>query len=135
MMVDVAEAIAANAAFYDAFRRGDRDAVYALLAQHEGQAVLHPGWAPLRGRAAVHQSWLDVAANPPPVELLDPVGAWIGPGIVLITCVEVVGATVLAASNLWIREDGRWRLLLHHAGESPGAEQMLERLRDADVLH
>lgn len=109
--------LAAHHAFYEAFAAGEADAVVGWLSTEEEQAVIHPGWPPLRGREVVHTTWSRVAADPPPVHAAEPVVQFLGPGLALVTGLEIIGTTVLAATNLWRMEAGGWRLLHHHAGE------------------
>ena len=48
-----AQVLAANEAFYEAFRQRDMAAMEALWAQHAPVTCIHPGWEALVGRADV----------------------------------------------------------------------------------
>ncbi len=115
---DLEDALKANADFYAAFTAGDCERVVSLLADRSEITVMHPGWPIVRGRVAVTRTWQDVSAQPPPVQLHDVHACAAGPGVVLVTCIEDVGGTLLAATNVWIADRGGWRLLHHQAGAS-----------------
>jgi hypothetical protein len=41
----------------------------------------------------------------------------LGPGqLGIVLCYEIIGRSVLTASNVFLREDGAWRMVHHHAG-------------------
>lgn len=42
--------------------------------------------------------------------------AWQHGAIAGVVCEEVINETVLIATNLFIREDGTWRMFHHHSG-------------------
>lgn len=115
--VPVAALLAANAAFYAAFNARDVAAMAALLAGGTPVACIHPGWLPLIGREAVLEAWRALFAGPPAPQLVceNPVGLPMGEAG-LVICLERMDQTVLAAANLFVREDGQWRLVHHQAG-------------------
>ncbi|MFV8754936.1 nuclear transport factor 2 family protein [Nannocystaceae bacterium ST9] len=112
---DRAELLAANQRFYDAFARGDFVAMDALWSERDSIVCIHPGWTLLRGRDRVLASWRGILRNPNPIQMRDPVVELCGE-VGLILCTEVLPEAELAASNLFVREAGRWRMLHHHAG-------------------
>jgi ketosteroid isomerase-like protein len=116
---DVQPILDANTAFYDAFAAGDIERVLAMLAEGEGLAVMYPGWPPVRGRDSVLESWRDILADPPPVLCADPVIHLLTADVAVVTCLEVIEHLVLAATNVWVRQQGGWRLVHHQAGEAP----------------
>ncbi|WP_035694023.1 nuclear transport factor 2 family protein [Azospirillum halopraeferens] len=116
-MNDTDTLLTLNQAFYRAFADRNYAAMDALWARHLPVTCLHPGWMPLRGRDAVMQSWRDLLANPVPT-LIRPrhaaVQLYTDSGLVI--CEEVLAESVLMASNLFVREDGAWRLAHHQSG-------------------
>ncbi len=112
---DEAELLAANERFYDAFARGDFVAMEGLWSERDTVLCLHPGWHLLRGRDRVLASWRGILRNPTPVRVYDVIAELIG-DVGLILCCEELPEATLAASNLFVREGGRWRMLHHHAG-------------------
>jgi ketosteroid isomerase-like protein len=114
--------LAANAAFYDAFARKDPQAMEELWAREAPVACLHPGWEPLLGREAVLRSWRGIllGGNAPPIRCESPVAYVLGESAYVI-CNERVPGGVLAATNLFVRERGKWRMAHHHASPLPRA--------------
>ncbi len=53
----IADLIAANAAFYDAFERRDIDAMSDVWRHDDRVVCTHPGWSTLHGWAKVGGSW------------------------------------------------------------------------------
>lgn len=113
------EVRAANEAFYAAFRARDFPAMRALWAEHAPALCVHPGWDVLRGRDEVLASWERILANPtaPAIEGTDVDVALFGE-VAIVTCREAERgrAAGLVATNVFVREDGAWRIVHHHAG-------------------
>lgn len=115
------EILAANQAFYDAFRAEDGDAMDALWARRAPVACIHPGWPALRGRDVVVASWRAIMANgAPPIRCASPQLQLLGE-VAVVLCEELIGGGRLAATNVFVREDGRWLLVHHQAGQVAGS--------------
>lgn len=109
--------LAANESFYRAFAAGDAAAMADLWAEKAPVACIHPGWPPLTGRHDVIESWRRILAGPPAeAPVCRGAEALHFGGTALVLCYEEIGGQVLAASNLFVQEDGRWRLVLHQSG-------------------
>lgn len=124
-MSDTAELLFANEAFYHVFRGRDLAAMEALWARRAPISCVHPGWQALMTRAAVMESWDGILSNPkaPNVDCRGAQAHLLGElGVVL--CYEIIGRSVLTATNIFLREDGDWRMIHHHAGPcgAPPAE-------------
>ena len=117
-MTDQDAVLAANLEFYRAFAARDLAAMEALWAEQAAVGCLHPGWAALKGREAVLDSWRGILSNPgaPRIACYDEEVFLYG-DVALVLCEEELEGGTLAASNLFVREDGRWRLAHHHAGQ------------------
>lgn len=111
------DAIAANAEFYEAFNRHDVGAMDVLWARQHPVACVHPGWNLLRSRNEIMASWEAILTNPgqPRIVAGGAEAIVIGESAVVI-CREFVGGAPLLATNVFAREDGRWRLVHHHSG-------------------
>lgn len=114
-----ADVLAANHEFYRAFSSGDQAAMDELWAKRAPVSCLHPGAPLIAGRAAVAGSWRQILAaaagwrmtcREPRVHLVGET-AW-------VTCLEANGSgpAHLAATNIFVLEDQRWRMVHHHAG-------------------
>jgi ketosteroid isomerase-like protein len=109
--------LAANAAFYAAFNARDAEAMANLWATDDSVCCIHPGWSVLSGREQVLSSWREIfaAGTTPTVTCRQPQAIPFADGG-LVICYEAVGDQLLAATNVFRREDGGLRLLHHQAG-------------------
>jgi ketosteroid isomerase-like protein len=123
---------AANAAFYAAFEARDLDTMADVWEHSDRVSVTHPGWPTLRGWAKVVGSWEAIFANTPYIQfvLMDDVvtvagnAAWVtvdenilqahdapeGAG----TDTDELSGALVAATNLFVHDGDRWRMVLHH---------------------
>jgi ketosteroid isomerase-like protein len=122
---DVEALRAANAAFYEAFERGDLDAMSEVWEHSDRVVCVHPGWPALHGWARVVGSWLSMFQGPERLQFILTDERYEVVGDVGWVSVEenILGASsgaTVAALNLWVRTDGRWKLVAHHgAGVAP----------------
>ena len=117
-MTDSDAVLAANLEFYRAFAARDAAAMEALWARHAPVTCLHPGWSALAGRAAVIESWHGILSNPeaPRIACYDE-QVFVYGETALVLCEEELDGGTLATSNVFVREDGLWRMAHHHAGQ------------------
>lgn len=117
-MSDHDAVLAANLEFYRAFATRDAAAMEALWAKRAAVACLHPGWTALTDREAIVSSWSGILSNPdaPRISCFDERVMLYG-DTALVLCEEELDGGTLAASNLFVREDGAWRIAHHHAGQ------------------
>ena len=118
------EVVEANAAFYAAFARRDADAMDALWAREAPVACLHPWWEPLLGREAVVTSWRRILLGGGAPERIrcEHARPHVAGNMAWVVCAEVIPGGTLAATNLFVREAGGWRMVHHHASMTPAAE-------------
>ena len=106
--------VSANEAFYEAFRGEDLEAMDRLWAQRAPVACVHPGWPPLIGREQVMASWRAImAGGSPPVRCGAARVLMLG-DVAQVVCEERIGADRVIATNVFVREDGRWVMVHHH---------------------
>lgn len=118
----------ANEAFYLAFAEGDIPGMDDIWAREAEVFCIHPGWAPLSGRDAVMESWRAILENPnsPSVEFADAVAVVEGT-MAYVLGYESIGDGHLAATNIFIHENGLWKMVHHHAGPTSGKPKGAER--------
>lgn len=117
-MTDSDAVLAANLEFYRAFSARDVAAMEALWAQQAPVACIHPGWPALDDRDEVMESWRGILANPeaPRISCFDERVLLYG-DTALVVCEEELDGGTLIASNLFVREDGAWKIAHHQAGQ------------------
>ena len=117
-MDDEVGALSANAAFYSVFSSSDLRAMEDLWAPSADVACLHPGQQALVGIDAVMDSWRDILGAGQEVQVeADQVRCAIHGSVARISCIERLQMGRMAATNLFERQaDGRWLMVLHHAG-------------------
>lgn len=133
-MSDDAEILAANAAYYRAFTTADFAAMTRIWAE-DNVSCIHPGWPVLIGRPAILESYREILRNPNQ-ERIDPRNETVmaAGDEARVICVEFVGGSALAATNLFRRVDGAWRMTHHQAGpiaalvEESASQPSLRRL-------
>jgi ketosteroid isomerase-like protein len=112
--------LAANRAFYDAFEARDIDAMSDVWEHSDRTACTHPGWQTLRGWASVSSSWFALFQGSNPLQFIltndyvdvEGATAWVTVDENLIS-EGGTGGTV-AATNVFVHDGERWRLVVHH---------------------
>jgi ketosteroid isomerase-like protein len=131
---ETAAVLRANQALYDAFEAGDIDLMSAVWLDGPDAGTVscvHPGWSPVVGRDAVLRSWSVIMANTAYIQfVLTDVAVSVTGDIAVVTCAEnmltgmpetagasadEVGGGRVAATNVFRRTPGGWRLWVHHA--------------------
>ncbi len=91
----------------------------SLWAADAPVVCIHPGWPALDDRGSVMASWRAILGDlpggeAPEVACADPQAMQRGE-MGVVVCKELVGPHKLLATNVFVREDGQWRLVHHHA--------------------
>ncbi|KAI9392464.1 hypothetical protein POPTR_006G093700v4 [Populus trichocarpa] len=117
-----ASVLAANARFYNAFRKGDLAAMQSLWEKADNVCCVHPGASGVLGYDDVMESWEVVWMNydfPLDIELKN-VRVHFRGDVGYVTCVEFVrtkgrswGAQFV--TNVFEKIDGQWFISIHHA--------------------
>jgi ketosteroid isomerase-like protein len=123
------DVLEANEAFYRAFAEHDADAMAALWAEASPVACIHPGWDVLDGRDAVLASWRRILGSEGAPEIACALAeARVLGDVAFVTCQEVIDGSRLAATNVFVREGGGWRMVHHQAAPiAPGQARPLPR--------
>ncbi len=130
-MTETSAALFANDAFYVAFAGRDLQAMDRAWAEEVPVACIHPGWNPLAGREAVMESWAAILGNEgsPPVQCRNAHVTLIG-DVAVVVCHEAIDDTFLVATNIFVKEDGRWKMIHHQAGPSQPPDEEGEESTD-----
>lgn len=135
------DVLEANRAFYAAFEARDMDAMGQVWERSGRATVTHPGWPTLRSWAAVAESWRRIFDHTPYIQffLTDEEvvvagdAAWVTlyenilqeiegrqPGVGGDLGQAVLGDARVAATNVFVRVDGSWRMVVHHGSPVAG---------------
>lgn len=136
-MDDAEQLEQANARFYEAFARQDLSAMDGLWARETPVACIHPGWPVLDDRGEVMASWKAIlgdlpGGDAPEVSCADP-RAMVRGELGFVVCVEMVGPHKLLATNVFVLEDGQWRVVHHHAAPVYAEEAPLDETPEASL--
>ena len=134
---------AANQAFYAAFQRLDLEAMTNLWARGVHVSCVHPGWDLVLGYEAVMQSWRAIFDGTSEIHFRSEEAqvtattntGWVVSREVLSTTVQGVPVeNTLTALNIYVLEDGVWRIAHHHAAPLLAGKPRFARKPDV-VLH
>ncbi len=121
---DAISALRVNQALYAAIADGDLRGMDELWARDEPVLCIHPGGAPLQGRIAVMASWSEIFdGGAPPISYSQDTVSLIR-GVAFVNCLEHLGDTTLAASNVLVWESSAWRIIQHTAGVLTHAQEV-----------
>ena len=122
-MSEVAAVEAANAEFYAAFEAADLARMRNVWLDDDAASCVHPGWRVLHGTSRIMRSWAVIFANTPYIQFfLTDVDVTVFGDVAVVRCVEGIltsladadGDSSVAATNVFVRRDGHWRMWLHH---------------------
>jgi ketosteroid isomerase-like protein len=119
-MSEQAAILFANEAFYVAFATCDFPAMDALWSGRERVSCIHPGWNALAGREPVMESWRAILASPnaPRIGCRAAAAHVLGESA-FVVCYEAIDGSFLVATNVFVREDGGWKMVHHHSAPTP----------------
>lgn len=122
--------LAANEAFYSAFRAADFEAMERLWSRRRDVSVFHPNWPGINTRDAVMESWyrILIVGKPPHVSAVNAT-AIVTKKTGLVICEENLGGTLLIATNVFVLEDGQWRMTNHRASRLPISAQQSNQIK------
>ena len=117
--MDADDVRAANLAFYAAHEARDLDAMAAVWDHGDRSICVHPGWPILRGWPAIEDSWRRIFGGPGRNQfILTNDSIVIADSVAWVTLDENLvdaGSTgTIAATNVFVRADDAWRLVVHH---------------------
>jgi uncharacterized protein (TIGR02246 family) len=120
----------ANAAFYEALTNRDLAAMERLWFRADWVECVHPGMVSVRGWDEVRVSWTELfaAAGSLMVGAVNAHVRLVG-DVAWVTCDERIMtrgdgrlmSSMAHATNIFVRHDGAWRVVVHHASPVPFA--------------
>ncbi|HEX9627782.1 MAG TPA: nuclear transport factor 2 family protein [Acidiferrobacterales bacterium] len=115
----------AEQAFYRAFEQADVEAMMAVWAEDDDVTCIHPTGPRLQGPAAVRDSWRAIFRHTPTMRVDIGERRSFNDGELAVHIVhEHIGGEApdrppMIATNVYRREAGGWRMILHHASPGP----------------
>jgi uncharacterized protein (TIGR02246 family) len=132
----------AEAAFYDAFEKGDLDAMMGVWADDDDIVCVHPGGSRLAGTEQIREAWRQIFAAGQSLRFrLSRQHALNGMTLVVHSVYEQITAVGEArahqpviATNVYMRTESGWRMVVHHAAPAPATPET-EGKRAPKTLH
>jgi ketosteroid isomerase-like protein len=132
----------AEAAFYEAFMKQDLDAMMAVWADDDEVYCVHPRGARISGVAQVRESWRQIFAAAQSVRFQVKEQHLLQAMMVSVHSVyehismggESRTRACVLATNIYMRTEQGWRMMVHHASPAPAMEEVEPR-RTAKTLH
>jgi len=119
-MTEHAALLFANDAFYIAFSGGDYEAMEAMWSKSPQITCIHPGWDALNGSEEVMDSWRTIMENSEKLDITCfHASAHVLGEVGYVVCYEKTNGVMLAATNLFVFEDGAWKMIHHQSGPAP----------------
>lgn len=118
----------ANDRFYRALSRRSLDEMDLLWLPVDWAECVHPGWPILHGWTAIRQSWAEIFSNTAHFSVTtSETHVHVAGDMAWVTCLERIstgGPTHLdtsfaQATNIYLRRQDQWRLVVHHASPAP----------------
>lgn len=123
----------ANRAFYAAFEARDLEAMGEVWERSDRATVTHPGWPTLTTWDQVAESWRRIFEHTPYIQFfLTEERVEVTGDVAWVTLYEnilqevarpgrsALGDSRVAAINVFARQDGPWRMVVHHASPVGG---------------
>jgi ketosteroid isomerase-like protein len=132
----------AEAAFYEAFAKCDLDGMMAVWGDDDDVYCVHPNGARISGVAQVRESWRQAFASGQTLRFQLREQQYLHGMMLSVHSVyehiTVAGETrsrsPMIATNIYLRTEHGWRMVVHHASPSPDAA-VIEPRRTVKTLH
>lgn len=115
----------AEIAFYEAIEQADIQALGRIWSLDDSIVCIHPGANRIEGRDQVLESFSDMFAETPAISFsISDALQTESDGLAIHLVreeIELDGQliSVMVSTNIYHREDGGWRMLLHHSSHEP----------------
>ena len=132
----------AESAFYEAFEKSDLEAMMDVWADDEEIVCVHPGGPRLTGTEQIRESWRQMFAGGQTLKFkLREQRALNGMTLVVHSVYEQISVggearvrNPVIATNVYLRTQDGWRMVVHHASPAPSAPES-EAKRAPKTLH
>jgi uncharacterized protein (TIGR02246 family) len=133
-MMDAEQVIEANLKFYFALESLDVDLMEEVWATDGSAVCVHPNWNRLAGWENIRASWEQIFRNTSFMRVdVSEVSVEVQGNVAWVTCLEAITTTVndemrraqAYATNIFVFEDDRWMMVLHHASLEARAGEAL----------
>jgi ketosteroid isomerase-like protein len=114
--------------FYIAIDSRSIERMEGIWLREESVCCVHPGWDIVVGWSRVKESWARIFESGPHMKI-SPADVWVRSygDIAWVTCTENITvfneesfeSVQTVATNLFVRRDGHWLLIHHHASMVP----------------
>jgi uncharacterized protein (TIGR02246 family) len=121
----------AEAAFYDAFEKADLDAMMAVWSDDDDIVCVHPGGARLSGMAQIRESWRQIFTGGRTLRFRLRHRQFLNGMTLAVHSVyeqvsvagEARAANPVIATNIYMRTENGWRMVVHHASPAPSSPE------------
>jgi uncharacterized protein (TIGR02246 family) len=123
-MTDPDQVVEANLKFYFALESLDVDLMEEVWATDASAICVHPGRDRLAGWENIRASWEQIFRNTTSMRVdVSEVSVEVQANVAWVTCLENISTSVADklrraqayATNIFVYEDDRWLMVLHHA--------------------
>ena len=131
-MTDPEQVVEANLKFYFALESQDIDLMDEVWATDASAICVHPGWTRLAGWENIRASWEQMFRNTNSIMRIDvsEVSVEVQGSTAWVSCLESITTAnrdrvrraQAYATNVFVFEDDRWLLVLHHASIIPDSQ-------------
>ena len=125
----------AESAFYEAFMKRDLETMMAVWADDDEVYCVHPRGPRITGVARVRESWREIFASAQAVRFQVREQHLLQAMMVSIHSVyehisvgtEARARTCMLATNIYMRTERGWRMMVHHASPAPAVDEVEPR--------
>ncbi|MBI4459319.1 MAG: nuclear transport factor 2 family protein [Acidobacteria bacterium] len=118
----------ANQSFYSAFQNLSLEQMESVWLQEDWVQCVHPGWDGLKGWEAIRESWQQIFESTQFIRIVVTVQSVRSQNsIAWVSCTEKISSAsagrfdsdYLQTTNIFLRQNGSWRLVHHHSSHRP----------------
>jgi len=117
-----------NRRFYEALTQMSDTAMDEVWLHEDWVRCVHPGWPQVEGWDAVRQSFTQIFENTDSLRItISQVSVHLKEAMAWVSCIEKIASAspgridtvYVQATNLFVLQDSRWQMVLHHASHLP----------------